>query len=162
MCKSGLFNDRLEVWSPGLLPADLSVDDLRKAHSSKPRNLRIADCFYRAGIIEQWGTGTQRMIKECVDVGLPEPEFEESGGFFVVRFRKASVPVSVGAEDLNERQVRALQVVREQGTISNSEYATVNGVHRTTASRDLREMVGKGILVPVSMSQGRWVRYKLA
>ncbi|MDP2363011.1 MAG: putative DNA binding domain-containing protein, partial [Ignavibacteria bacterium] len=50
-----IFDDRLEIWNPGLLPADIAIDDLKKEHSSIPRNHLIADCFYKIKYIEQWG-----------------------------------------------------------------------------------------------------------
>ena len=57
-----IFDDRLEVWNPGALPAPLTVEDLKRPHDSLPRNPRVADAFFQAGFIEAWGSGTLRMI----------------------------------------------------------------------------------------------------
>ena len=57
-----IFDDQLEIWNPGSLPLDLTVDDLRKSHESKPRNKLIARAFFLIKYIEQFGTGTGRMI----------------------------------------------------------------------------------------------------
>ena len=142
-----IFDDRMEIWSPGLLPADLTVESLKGAHQSKPRNIRIADCFYRAGLVEQWGTGTNRMVTECLDWRLPEPEFEEVGGCFVVRFRNVKHAISLlGEEGLNERQTAVLALLRQGGSISSPEYAATYQVSRTTAFRELRAMTSRGLL----------------
>ncbi len=39
-------------------------------------NPLIAECFFKIGFIERWGTGTQRIIEYCIEEGLPEPLFE--------------------------------------------------------------------------------------
>ena len=67
-------------------------DDLTRKHESRPRNPAIAQAFYRAGLIEMWGRGTNRVIEECRAWGIPAPEFEELAGSVVVCFR---VPVGV-------------------------------------------------------------------
>src|SRR5713101_759190 len=70
-----LFADRLEVWNPGALPGTLTLDDLREAHPSVPNNPLIAESLYLTRYIEKVGSGTQRMIALCREVGLPEPDF---------------------------------------------------------------------------------------
>ena len=60
--------------------------DLKRKHISAPRNPLIAGVFYRRGLIEQWGRGTQKIVDWCVAAGQPEPEFEEQAGAVVVRF----------------------------------------------------------------------------
>lgn len=81
-----IFDDRLEVASTGTLPIGLSVADLKQDHFSQPRNPLLADLFYRRGLIELWGRGTQNIVRLCVEAGCPEPRFEQRAGEFVVRF----------------------------------------------------------------------------
>lgn len=85
-----LFDDRLEIWSTGTLPEGLTPEKLKRDHESVPRNRLIADVFYRRGLIERWGRGTNKILAEARKAGCPEPDFEEIVGAFVVRF-KASV-----------------------------------------------------------------------
>ncbi len=82
-----IYDDRLELWNNGVLPPQLTIDDLRKKHGSYPRNEKIATVFYEIGWVEGWGTGTTRMIGYCRDNGTPEPKFEEYSGGFAVIFR---------------------------------------------------------------------------
>ncbi|GAB6101007.1 hypothetical protein JCM16138_02300 [Thermococcus atlanticus] len=65
------------------LPEGISLEDLKKEmHPSKLRNPKIAQVFYYAGLVERWGPGTFKMVRLCLENGLPEPEFkEEAGGF---------------------------------------------------------------------------------
>ncbi|HUM78334.1 MAG TPA: DUF4062 domain-containing protein, partial [Methanoculleus sp.] len=76
-----LFVDRLEVWNPGALPPSLTLEKLRQAHGSVPKNPLLAEPMYLAGYIERMGTGTRDMIHRCIEAGLPEPEFAVSDGF---------------------------------------------------------------------------------
>jgi ATP-dependent DNA helicase RecG len=81
-----IYDDRLEIASPGLLPPSITVPDLKRSHGSLPCNPLIADVFYRRGLIERWGRGTQQMVNWCLAADQPEPEFEEQAGDVVVRF----------------------------------------------------------------------------
>ena len=60
-----IFDDRLEVWNPGKLPDDLTVAELYRQHASHPRNPLLANVLFRTRLIEQWGTGTLRIIAAC-------------------------------------------------------------------------------------------------
>lgn len=74
-------------WSAGKLPSGVSPEVLSKEHNSVRRNLIIADVFYRAGMIENWGRGTNRVIDQCREAGISTPEFRVVGNFTVVTFR---------------------------------------------------------------------------
>ncbi|MEI8190807.1 MAG: ATP-binding protein, partial [candidate division NC10 bacterium] len=64
-----IFNDRIEVENPGLLPFGLTVEDILMG-VSKLRNRVIGRVFKELGLIEQWGSGIQRMASACRDAGL--------------------------------------------------------------------------------------------
>jgi ATP-dependent DNA helicase RecG len=85
-----LFDDRLEVESPGLLPFGLTVEDLR-AGISRLRNRVIGRVFQDLGLIEQWGSGIQRMTSACQEEGLAPPQLEEIGLRFRVTLRTERV-----------------------------------------------------------------------
>lgn len=71
------------------MPDGLSIKTLKENHPSIPRNRLIAKVFFYAGLIEQWGSGIEKMVRESVNAGLPEPTFEETVGFRVT-FHKAT------------------------------------------------------------------------
>ena len=82
-----IFDDRIEVWSTGVLPTKVTAASLSRKHGSHPRNPFIAEVFYRAGLIEKWGRGTNRVIEMCERAGIPPPMFEKIGPATVVTFR---------------------------------------------------------------------------
>lgn len=78
-----LFDDRLEITSPGMLLNGVSIEKM-KAGYSKVRNRAIAYAFSYMKIIEKWGSGIPRVMKECRDYGLPDPQFIDFDGDFRV------------------------------------------------------------------------------
>lgn len=85
-----IFDDRLEVTSPGMLYGGLDIETAKRRKSSC-RNEAIAEAFHYMHIVEAWGTGLPRILNRCQEYGLPEPLFEEFGdGFKVTLFRKVS------------------------------------------------------------------------
>ncbi len=69
-----IFDDRIEIWSPGNLPDGITIDTLYQPHKSILRNSTIAELLYLVRYIERWGTGFQNMKKWMLEYGLPEPE----------------------------------------------------------------------------------------
>ena len=138
-----LLEDSLEIWNPGGLPEGIRLEQLRApSHPSVLRNPLIARAFYSAGLIEQWGTGTTRILDWCQQAGLPEPEFrEEGGGFRVIFLKEPYTPEQLRAMGLNERQVKAVLYVKEHGSITNREYRQVAGISDEGARLDIRQLV---------------------
>jgi ATP-dependent DNA helicase RecG len=63
------------IWNPGHLPQGWSIDSLLQKHSSHPINPEIANAFFRAGMIESWGLGTERIVDYCRQNHSPTPSF---------------------------------------------------------------------------------------
>ncbi|MBS4057487.1 MAG: putative DNA binding domain-containing protein [Bacteroidales bacterium] len=142
-----VYKDKIILWNEGQLPENWTIEKLLDKHPSKPYNPDIANALFRSGYIESWGRGTLKMINECVHFGIPIPKYFYDMSGFWVEFRKDVFDIdylkSVG---LNERQIQSVKFVKENGKITNSEYQENYGVARNTATRDLSELVDKGIL----------------
>jgi predicted HTH transcriptional regulator len=157
-----VFADRIEVWNPGGLPEDLTVDQLRRPHHSVPRNRLLCEPLFLAHYIERVGTGTLDMIRLCREAGLPEPEFHPEGERFVTVIRRDWLTEGLMAQlGLNERQRKAVAYVRAHGRITNSDYRKLTGAIKKTASRDLDGLVAKGVLARMGTT-GRGTSYYLA
>jgi predicted HTH transcriptional regulator len=70
-----LFSDRLEILNPGTLPKGWTAERLLRTHDSKARNLTIAQALNWAGYVEKSGNGTESIVRRCLEVGLPKPEY---------------------------------------------------------------------------------------
>ncbi len=78
----------IEIHNPGLLPAPkITPETLALPHPSVPINRRIARIFFLAGMIEQWGEGTRRVIREMKARKLPLPVWESGRGIVRVVIR---------------------------------------------------------------------------
>ena len=142
-----IFDDRIEIWGCGPLPKPLTIDDLKKKHDSILRNPLIGKCFFLIKYIEQWGTGTNRMIIECLEHKFPEPAFELITENLVVTFRKYKITEEI-IKLLNERQKRAIEYLLAHKKITNREYRKINpGITDRTVLNDFNEMINKGIII---------------
>jgi predicted HTH transcriptional regulator len=141
-----VFSDRIEIANPGNLPPDLTFEDLRIKHNSRPRNRRIARPLYFTHYIETIGNGTILMIDGCKAAGLPEPEFAQIGSEFVVTiWRDWLTDAVLAVSGLTDRQILAVKYVKENGRITNTEYQELVKISKRNATRDLSELVEKEV-----------------
>jgi ATP-dependent DNA helicase RecG len=154
-----VYDDRVYVWSPGELPPGITVEDLKRSpHDSSLRNPLLAQVFYFAGWIERWGSGTTRIVELCRRQGLPEPDFRsEKGRFEVVFYQDPYTGERLREMGLNERQVKAVLYVKEQGSITNREFRELTGLSDEATRKDLAELTEKGLLRVEG--KGRSTRY---
>lgn len=160
-----IYDDRIEIWNPGELPRQLTPEQLKGKHKSIPRNIFLADRLYLIKYIEHWGRGTNRIVEEMRKDNLPDPVFENnSGGFEVVlmgpgkSFEKAIEDTKLHKIDLNDRQKKAIEFIKQHGEISRKQYVNLAGISVRQANRDLNDLITKKIVVPVG--SGRSLRYK--
>ncbi|MDK9712482.1 ATP-binding protein, partial [Acidaminobacter sp.] len=145
-----VFADRVEVWNPGTLTPPLTMESLRHPHGSVARNPHICDVLFLAGYIEKYGTGTLMMIRETLAHDLPEPDFMQRGGEFTITlWRDWLTPEVLAGYNLNERQMKAVLLVKTGEQLSNKDYQQKFEVSKPTASRDLEELVRIGIVTKI-------------
>lgn len=140
-----IFDDRLEVESPGMLVPGLTIADVLGG-VSKLRNRVIGRVFRELGLIEQWGSGVARMREACRQAGLPEPLLEEVGMRFRVTLTsgRSEPPRAIDAID-----EAALSAMRDSDGLTTSEVAAAIGrTPRATRTR-LQKLIERGLVVEV-------------
>ncbi len=162
-----MFDDRIEVYSPGTLPPGVSLEKMRRLESqSALRNPIVVGVFRDLGsrYIERLGTGVRRMAADMEAHGLPRPRFEEVGSEFRVtllgpgeHFMAEVGELPPWAEGLHQRQVEAVLYAGEHGRITTAEYGDLVEVSDVTAYRDLNDLCEKGLLV--RRGKGRGTHY---
>jgi len=155
-----IYDEELIVWNPGGLPLGLTVEDLYKPHPSVLRNKGIGGIFYDMGLIEQWGSGIEKMREACVKAGIPEPKFEEHQGFRVIFRKDVYTEEYLQKLGLNERQIKAVTYVKEKGKITNKEYQGVCKISERTATRDLSNLASLGLFTQIGVT-GKGTEYIL-
>ncbi len=163
-----IYDDRMEIINPGALQFGITPKALFKPHESRPWNPLIANVFYRAGIIEKWGTGTLNIIEWCKENGNPLPEWNVRAGSVVLTFKplpdKAARqpesqpelrPESQPESRLEWRQGSQLESLRDRvtkllqkGPLSKSEISKQLGQKQISGQlkKILRELIEEEVL----------------
>ncbi len=139
-----VFSDRIEIDNPGGLPPGLTLEDIRRG-VSKLRNRVIGRVFHELGLIEQWGSGIQRMTTACLQAGLPEPVLEEIGSSFRVTFRR----LARAQPRVDPLDQAILDFVRRTSGASTSQIAAHVGRTPRAARDRLKRLVNLGLLIGI-------------
>ncbi len=137
-----IYEDKVVVKNPGVLPPELSESDLYKEHPSHPRNPLLAELAHKVKYIEHWGTGTLRILQSMRKVGLNDPIFKQEKGFF-------HVVLPLTRQNISERQSRILGLLREikQSTIKDMKKLIREKVSERTIKNDVRKLVEAGFIL---------------
>lgn len=168
--KIAIFDDRIEMSDPGQLPEPLTPSMLKKKHDSILRNPLIANSFFLIKNIEQWGKGTNKIVKWCTEYGLKEPDFKEIGGGFEVIFYAPKDIMKLIPEKgkidliklgLSERQIEALKLmVNGNKKFTIKEYANIFKISKKTAKRDMKKLVETGYVNKKGVKKGAYFEAK--
>jgi predicted HTH transcriptional regulator len=139
-----VFDDRVEVENPGILLPGLTIEELRDG-VSRVRNHVIARVFKELGLVEQWGTGVQRMIAACEQAGLPAPEFLELGFRFRVTLRTERVAKAL----LDPVDGRIVEFIRAGRGRSTAEIAAHAGLSTRAIQHRLAALAERRLVVVV-------------
>ena len=148
-----IFDDRIEIISPGGLLPGLDIKLLEGVHET--RNKEICKIFHETKDMEKYGTGIRKMSNLMKQHGLKPPVLFQPGDFFRIIFYGPGVKILDLVSDipenrqtdlkelgLNERQVEALRLMVNEGKIlTNTLYQRIFKVARRTALRDLQGLV---------------------
>lgn len=156
-----IFDDRIEIINPGTFPENVSP--YKPTH--KAINPILCSLMYDIGFIEKYGSGIYMMNELCRKWGIKKPRYElhpiETKIIFESQI-KGSTVVEIEDEilrELNERQKKAIEYVKEKGSISRKEYKQLTDVSHTIAHRELKNLVKKSIFR--TKSAGKYLRYEL-
>ena len=180
-----IYDDRLEVSSPGGLSEDLTIQKILKGQS-RIRNRAIAAAFHYMHLVESWGGGMPKILRESRQYGLKDPEIDASESDFRIslyrrefdfdrygvvdpreRGNKVSVEASNdngndnrsdnGNDNGNGTETRILEVVSENGNATLDVISEKTGLSRPTVYRYIRKLVSDGRLVREGATKnGHW------
>lgn len=184
-----VYDDRVEVTSPGMLFGSLRLKDIREGISI-PRNRALVYAFTYMNIMEHWGSGIPRIIRRCKELGLEEPELLEIAGSFRINLFRFSDKTRIGkstdkvrkstekvrkstdkkpestdkiricTDKLTDNQKRIIQYIEEKGVITNKEVQNLLNVKDSRALKILKEMVEAGILKKEGKLRGTCYKLK--
>ena len=149
-----IYDDRIEIISPGALIYPLTVDNLGINLNPIHRNEAICNIFAKTIYMEHFGTGIKRMRNEMQRSGLKDPEFYNENNFFTVILRgpngKLIKPndlenyetLDLNDYDLNERQIELLNNMNKKDMVyTYNSYAEEFNISYSTSKRDLNKLI---------------------
>lgn len=162
-----IYDDRVEIDSPGRLPSGIKLSDLTKRHKSIRRNKLIANVLHVSGMIEKWGRGTLEMIELCKQSGNPAPTFEESTGSFIVTFPlkeplSSSYRALTSSVQLTDRQQEIVKILKS-GVMSTEQIMSHMETPPAlrTVQLDLSNLKRLMVIDSTGKARGRFVLWKL-
>lgn len=152
-----LYDNHLEMSNSGGLPYDLSVEDLFHRHKSISRNPKISRAFFYAGLIEEWGSGTIRIIDELKQWKMPLPNFETTLYDFNITFyrdiiseekQKSDYEIHDELQNLTKLQKEITAILKIHKELSTSEIHSKlkNTVTDKTVRNHLNSLLELGVI----------------
>ena len=138
--KVSMFDDRIEIISPGGLPSGITEDEYLSGKLSVLRNRNLANVFYRLGFVEIFGTGITR-IKQLYEEGLKQPDFEVSENTI-----KIVLPVFEKNLNLTEDERKVYKILSKTMLKSISEIAPYTPFGKSKTTQLLKELGKKGVV----------------
>lgn len=171
-----VFDDRLELFNCGYLPEEWGIEKLLGKHNSRPYNPDIANAFFRAGEIETWGRGIERIVNACKDAGVPKPDIKYTDGELLVIFHfskeyQTAISQSEGGivrsivenkdgivenivEKLPEVQSRIFRIMLKNPSITAREIANDLSIAQRNVQGHIRKLKEKGLVCRVGPDKG--------
>ena len=162
--KIGIYDDIVEIISPGGLPSTLTIEQIYSGRS-EIRNRVLARIFKEFNFIERWGSGINRMINLCKNANLKSPEIRETGDSVVLTFYRDNsmpdnaglvpdnaglVPDNAGLNNLSKTEEKVLNLILGKTTRKEIQdklllsERTIRKTLNTLQEKDLIEKIGKG------------------
>ncbi len=171
-------DDAMYISNNCILPRGWTVETLMGTHKSIPFNPSIANAFYRAGYIEAWGRGIQKVLESCKELGSPAPEYTVLGDDLTVKFTalpSAVIPNeqsggNAGGDGgnnggdggdipagLNETERIVYLQVRQNGALTAAQMSEALGLAKRTVERTLSKLREKEVIIRIGSSRsGKW------
>ncbi|MFQ8733860.1 MAG: ATP-binding protein [Enterocloster bolteae] len=165
-----LYDNRLEITSPGMLMNGVTIEKMKEGYS-KIRNRAIANAFSYMKIIEKWDSGIPRIIRECQEYGIPEPELIDFDGDFRINMYRQPSLIQAGTIGTNSGTIgtingikvtspeeRVLTIMKQNARVTQKELQKELGVSLRTVKRMIAELQDKGYIVRRGNNRsGDWI-----
>lgn len=143
-----VMDDAITISNSCILPEGWTVDTLMEPHDSKPYNPDIANVFYRAGFIENWGQGIQKICDECREIGAEIPVYELIGTTLRIHFRalksalidQPKTPNRQGGGIDGGLAEKIVALIRENESITVLEMSETLETPKRTLEREMKKL----------------------
>ena len=171
-----VYEDRIVFWNPGILPENWTLKRLLGKHPSEPFNPLIANAFFRAGYIEAWGRGIEKINRECRAHGIEPPEYDIEPTGVMVTFRAnpahiqaagSSYPITPTTQEtdqnglgeklgekLGETRAAIVQSMRNDPKITTTKLAEKLSLSTTAMDKNIQYLKSHGHIRRIGPARG--------
>jgi ATP-dependent DNA helicase RecG len=162
-----VYDDKVTIFNNGKFPADWSVEKLMEFHTSDPHNPNIANTFFRSGMTEAWGRGIEKIVRNSLESGKPEPSFETIGNGLRVIFSTEQIyteqefGLNDGLKDglkLSDIEIKIIELMSENPGIHADKIAENLGLTKRYIEKIIRKLKELGMVDRTgSKKNGEWI-----
>lgn len=152
-----MFDDRITVESPGILPGIVRLNNLRTVHFS--RNPNIARFLHEYDYVQEFGEGVDRMYNEMENAGLPAPEYTDNAFMLNVTVRNGKINDELNVNDgeingelnsallyLNKSELAVYHLIEKAPQNSRQEIAEQLHISTRTVDRAIKTLIQKDLI----------------
>ncbi len=156
-----VYDDRVVVWNFGQLPEDWTLERLHEKHPSVPYNPVLANAFFRAGYIEAWGRGIEKIDHECREHDIAPPVYDYLMSGLMLTFHAnpqhlaragTSAPPEYAQERLGRKlgkklgktRTAILKAMQEDAQVTAAELAKLLGKSTTAIDKNIEFLKSHG------------------
>lgn len=152
------FDNRIEIFNPGTFPPGLTPDNFIKGHErSHLRNPKIAEIFFYTRNIDRWGSGLQRIDKECRENKI-KYSFQILSDGFLVTFYRPNFREKTREKTRGKTRGKIIEIIKNNPSVTIHEMATITGITIKGIEWQIAKLKQKGIIKRVGPAKGgHWV-----
>lgn len=142
-------DDAMYISNECAFPSDWTMESLLQRHQSRPYNPKIARAFFRAGYIESWGRGIQKIFEVCNEYGALQPEYVVHSEDIMIKLAAVSISDKQFSKLDSKAEGTALKTkiveyLQNQPTATQKELQEVLNETRTHIQKNVKELVNEG------------------
>lgn len=164
-----VYEHQIVLWNAGHMPEGWTLERLLGKHPSKPANPLVANAFFRAGYIESWGRGIEKIARECRSHDIEPPGYDFSMSGLMLTFRANPVhlaaagllpttpvttPMTTPVTTPIDDSTRLLPLMRSNPRISQAELAEALGLTRDGVKYHINKLRRAGVIAHVGPARG--------
>jgi ATP-dependent DNA helicase RecG len=164
-----VYDDKIIFWNAGRLPEELTIEQLHQKHPSIPFNPLIAATFFRAGYIEAWGRGIEKIMDECRHAKISPPIIQNQFNGIQVKFQseidwqKDDDKNRMAMNDIHHKKLentrdKIVRLMSKSPDISSRKIADILGLTKKAVEWQIKRLKNDGIIKRVGPPKGgKWV-----
>ena len=160
-----VYEHQIVLWNPGHLPEGWTLQHLLGKHPSRPANPLLANAFFRAGYIESWGRGIEKIARECREHDIEPPAYDFGMSGLMLTFRtnpvhaadlgeKVGEKVGENTGDMTESQRRILALLQQNKRLSARALAEQIGMSSRKVEENIAKLKMLGYLRRIGSAKG--------